>query len=42
MLETPDGIQKIPVTIGEGAINVIYVKSVTSGTSLLVTQMKLK
>lgn len=42
VLETPDGIQKIPVTIGGGTINIIYVKSIGPGTPLLVTQMKLK
>jgi hypothetical protein len=42
VLETPDGIQKIPVTIGDGTINIIYVKSINPGTPLLVTQMKLK
>ena len=42
VLETPDGIQKIPVTIGDGTINIIYVKSISPGTPLLVTQMKLK
>jgi hypothetical protein len=42
VLETPDGIQKIPVTIEDGTINIIYVKSISPGTPLLVTQMKLK
>jgi len=42
VLEMPDGIQKIPVTIGDGTINIIYVKSISPGTPLLVTQMKLK
>jgi hypothetical protein len=42
VLETPDGIQKIPVTIEDGMINIIYVKSISPGTPLLVTQMKLK
>jgi hypothetical protein len=42
VLETPDGIQKIPVTIEDGTINIIYVKSITATSPLLVTQMKLK
>jgi len=41
-LETPDGLQKIPVTIGDGTINIVYVKSITAGGPLLVSQMKLK
>lgn len=41
-LDTPDGSQKIPVTIEDGTINIVYVKSIDSGTPLLVTQMKLK
>jgi hypothetical protein len=41
-LRTPDGSQKIPVTIGEGTINLIYVKSISLGTPMLVSQMKLK
>jgi hypothetical protein len=41
-LETPDGRQKIPVTIMDGTINLIYVKSITATSPLLVTQMKLK
>jgi len=41
-LETPGGGQKIPVTVGDGTINVIYVKSISPSTPLLVTQMKLK
>ena len=42
VLETPDGIQKIPVTIADGTINIIYVKSIGTATPLLVSQMKLK
>ena len=42
VLETPNGIQKIPVTIADGTINIIYVKSITTNSPLLVTQMKLK
>jgi len=41
-LATPDGREKIPVTIGDGTINLIYVKSITATGPLLVTQMKLK
>ena len=41
-LETPDGRQKIPVTIEDGTINLVYVKSITASSPLLVTQMKLK
>ena len=42
VLETSGGIQKIPVTIEDGTINIIYVKSITTNSPLLVTQMKLK
>ena len=42
VLETPNGIQKIPVTIGDGTINIVYVKSIAGTNALLVTQMKLK
>jgi len=42
VLETPVGTQKIPVTIGDGTIILIYVKSITATNPLLVTQMKLK
>jgi hypothetical protein len=41
-LETPGERQKIPVTIEDGTINIIYVKSITATSPLLVTQMKLK
>jgi len=41
-LETPGGGQKTSVTIADGTINIIYVKSINPGTPLLVTQMKLK
>jgi hypothetical protein len=34
--------QKIPVTIGDGTINIVYVKSITATNQLLVTQFKLK
>jgi hypothetical protein len=42
VLETPDGTQKIPVTIEDGTINIVYVRSITATSPLLVTQMKLK
>lgn len=42
VLETPDGTQKIPVTIEDGTINLIYVKSIAANSPLLVTQMRLK
>ena len=41
-LATADGLQKTSVTIGDGTINIIYVKSVNPVTPLLVTQVKLK
>ncbi len=41
-LETPRGGQKIPVTIEDGTINMVYVKSITATSPLLVTQIKLK
>jgi uncharacterized protein len=41
-LDTPDGSKKIPVTVGNGTINIIYVKSINPGTPLLVAQTKLK
>jgi uncharacterized protein len=43
VLELPVGVKKIPVTIGDGTINIVYVKSITAATNqLLVTQIKLK
>ena len=42
VLQTPDGIQKIPMTIKDGTINIIYVKSIDTATPLLVSQIKLK
>ena len=42
VLETPNGTQKIPVTIEDGTINIVYVRSITATNALLVTQMKLK
>ncbi len=41
-LSTPDGSRKTSVTIEEGTINIIYVKSIDTATPLLVSQMKLK
>ena len=41
-LKTPDARQTIQVTIGDGTINLIYVKSISATSPLLVTQMKLK
>ncbi len=41
-LKTPGERQTIQVTIGEGTINLIYVKSINATSPLLVTQMKLK
>jgi len=41
-LETPGGGQRIPVTIEDGTINIVYVKSINATSPLLVTQIKLK
>lgn len=41
-LVLPGGLQKYPVTIGDGTINLIYVKSITTTSPLLVNQIKLK
>ena len=41
-LKTPDGRQTMPVTIIDGTINLIYVKSINATSPLLVTQIKLK
>jgi uncharacterized protein len=41
-LKTPGERQNMPVTIEEGTINLIYVKSINANSPLLVTQMKLK
>jgi len=40
-LTTPNGM-KTSVTISDGAVNVVYVKSINPGTPLLVSQFKLK
>jgi hypothetical protein len=42
VLEPSNGAQKIPVTIGDGTINIVYVRSITATNQMLVTQMKLK
>jgi len=39
---TTGGSQKTTVTIADGTINIVYVKSITATSPLLVTQMKLK
>ena len=39
---TVGGSQKTTVTIADGTINIVYVKSITATSPLLVTQMKLK
>jgi hypothetical protein len=41
-LVSADGLQKTSVTIADGTVNIIYVKSINSTSPLLVTQMKLK
>jgi hypothetical protein len=41
-LETPGGRQRIQMTIGDGTINLIYVKSINAAGPLLVSQMRLK
>lgn len=41
-LVLPGGLQKIPVTIGDGTINLVYVKSINTTSPFLVTQIKLK
>ncbi len=41
-LATPGGRQRMPVTINDGIINLVYVKSINANSPLLVTQMKLK
>jgi hypothetical protein len=41
-LEPPDGRQRIPVTIAEGTINLVCVKSINTTSPLLVSQIKLK
>jgi len=41
-LKTPDGRQTMPVTIIDGTVNLLYVKSITATSPLLVSQIKLK
>jgi uncharacterized protein len=41
-LQPANGGQKIPVTIADGTINIVYVRSITATGPLLVTQFKLK
>jgi hypothetical protein len=41
-LTTADGMQKTSITIADGTVNIIYVKSINPFIPLLVTQMKLK
>lgn len=40
-LTTPNGM-KTSVTVGDGTVNVVYVKSINAATPLLVSQFKLK
>ena len=42
VLESSSTAPKIPVTIEDGTINIVYVKSITATGPLLVTQFKLK
>ena len=41
-ISAPYGGQKIPVTINDGLVNVVWVKSVNQGSPLLIKQFKLK
>lgn len=41
-LQTPGGAQKVSVTLDEGALNLVFVKSISAGGPLFVSQMKLK
>ena len=40
-ISTGSGV-KTSVTVADGTVNLIYVKSITASTSLLVNQIKLK
>ena len=40
-LATSDGLEKASVTLNDGPINVVYVKSISPGVPLLVSQIKL-
>jgi hypothetical protein len=41
-LQTSGGAQKVSVTLDEGVMNLVYVKSISAGGPLFVSQMKLK
>jgi len=41
-LVSAGGLQTIPVTIADGTVNIVYVRSINAATPLLVSQMKLK
>jgi hypothetical protein len=41
-LQTPGSAQKVIVTLDEGVMNLVFVKSISAGGPLLVSQMKLK
>jgi hypothetical protein len=41
-LQTPGGAQKVTVSLDEGTMNLVYVKSMSAGGPLFVSQMKLK
>jgi len=41
-LQTPGGAQKVIVSLDEGAMNLVYVRSISAGGPLFVSQMKLK
>jgi hypothetical protein len=41
-LASADGLQKTSVTIADGTVNIIYVKSINATAPLLVSQIKLK
>jgi hypothetical protein len=41
-LQAPGGAQKVTVTLDEGAMNLVFVKSISANSPLFVSQMKLK
>jgi uncharacterized protein len=41
-LQTPGSAQKVTVTLDEGVMNLVFVKSISAGGPLFVSQMKLK
>ena len=41
-LELAAGAQRIPVTVGDGLVNVVFVKSINSRSPLLISQAKLR